>query len=80
MTCIYIISVQPDELLCIHCFSLQEVDEMPQVGAVLQCTSCKGFSQVKAHYLNKNGTVSMRLSKVPQSILDDLLKFQLDNR
>jgi hypothetical protein len=61
------------ELICTHCHEPVLIDEVPPVGAVMQCTLCKGISYVHAQYLIGE-RVGLLIQKVDKAFAEKVIK------
>jgi hypothetical protein len=68
------------DVRCIFCGHILPLTEYPWVGSVMQCGDCRGFQQVKGHYLEYDGNVTFAVSKVPRWILNRLNQILAANR
>jgi len=66
---------------CIFCHRLLPItNEYPWVGAVLQCSECKGYMVVMVHQLNPDGTVTFGISHLPGKYLRKLNEILNENK
>jgi hypothetical protein len=66
---------------CIFCHRILPItDDYPWVGAVLQCSKCRGYMIVQGHYLNNDGSITFAVSNLPQKYLRKLNEILKANR
>lgn len=66
---------------CIFCHRLLPItEEYPWVGAILQCSKCRGFMVIQGHYLNHDMSVHFAVSNLPDKYLRKLNEILKENR